>query len=565
MDPKKKSVIILGGGIGGLSAAHELINRGFNVIVFESKDIPGGKARSLPVLNSGKDGRKDLPGEHGFRFFPRFYKHIIATMEEIPYGDNKNGVADNLVDTTRIQMARFGKEPVLMPARFPRSLREFIQILADGLDLNLGLSTEEKALFAKKVWQLMTSCKERRKHEYERISWWEYLDADQQSPAYQSIFAKGLTRTLVAARAEEASTKTGGDIFIQLLFDIAKPGISCDRVLCGPTNEVWIDPWLESLKMKGVDYRLNSKVLSINCADHAIKSVTISCDGKQQEFTADYYISAVPVEVMVTLLNDDLLKIDPTLNYLKTLSQNVSWMNGTQFYLNTNIDSVPGHSIYIDTPWALTSIYQCQFWRKFNIAEHGDGKVKGILSVDVSDWNTPGILYNKPAKECSKEEIIKEIWEQLKRSLNVNGKEVLKDEYIHSSFIDPDIVFESPMRNEEPLLVNCTNSWDLRPYAYTQVSNLFLASDYVKTNTDLATMEGANEAARRAVNSILDASGVKAPKCKIWDLHEPALFALLRWRDLQRYKKGLPWSHQQPFLIKVLHKIRFWFYEKSGR
>ncbi|MCR6639201.1 MAG: hypothetical protein NVV82_09505 [Sporocytophaga sp.] len=141
----------------------------------------------------------------------------------------------------------------------------------------------------------------------------------------------------------------------------------------------------------------------------------------------------------------------------------------------------------------------------------------------------------------------------------------MKDEYIHSSFVDPDIVFESPMRNEEPLLVNCTNTWDLRPYAYTQVPNLYLASDYVKTNTDLATMEGANEAARRAVNSILDASGSKTPKCKIWDLHEPGIFTLLRWRDLQRYKKGLPWSLHQPFIIKVLHKIRFWFYEKSGR
>ena len=39
--------------------------------------------------------------------------------------------------------------------------------------------------------------------------------------------------------------------------------------------------------------------------------------------------------------------------------------------------------------------------------------------------------------------------------------------------------------------------------------NLFLAADYVRTYTDLATMEAANEAARRAVNGILKASGVR--------------------------------------------------------
>jgi len=43
-------VIILGGGVAGMSAAHELIERGFDVQVFERKiRLPGGKARSVPV------------------------------------------------------------------------------------------------------------------------------------------------------------------------------------------------------------------------------------------------------------------------------------------------------------------------------------------------------------------------------------------------------------------------------------------------------------------------------------------------------------------------------------
>lgn len=46
---------------------------------------------------------------------------------------------------------------------------------------------------------------------------------------------------------------------------------------------------------------------------------------------------------------------------------------------------------------------------------------------------------------------------------------------------------------------------------------MFLAADYVLTNTDLACMEGANEAARRAVNGILDAARSSRERCKLWD------------------------------------------------
>ena len=60
------------------------------------------------------------------------------------------------------------------------------------------------------------------------------------------------------------------------------------------------------------------------------------------------------------------------------------------------------------------------------------------------------------------------------------------------------------MTNLEPLLVNTAGSWADRPEAATAVPNLLLASDFVRTHTDLATMEGANEAARRAVNAILE-------------------------------------------------------------
>jgi hypothetical protein len=55
-------------------------------------------------------------------------------------------------------------------------------------------------------------------------------------------------------------------------------------------------------------------------------------------------------------------------------------------------------------------------------------------------------------------------------------------------------------------------------------------------HTDLATMEGANEAARRAVNAILRRSGSAAAPCAVWPLREPGAFAAAQAVDRVRWK-----------------------------
>jgi uncharacterized protein with NAD-binding domain and iron-sulfur cluster len=542
-----QKVIILGGGIAGLSAAHELVERGFEVEIFELLPIAGGKARSFPLPGSGVGGRRDLPGEHGFRFFPLFYRHVIDTMQRIPYGANGN-VADNLVDTTRCQLARFGRHSVNLTARSPRSIndvRVFLDDFARFFGGDLGLSHDDIAFFASKIWQIVTSCRERRMNEYEKIGWWDFIGAEQRSPGYQKLLGQSVTRSLVAAKARTASAKTIGNIFVQLLFDIVVPGPSTDRVLNGPTNDVWIHPWVDYLKSKGVRYHVDSKVTAVTFDGERVRGATINRGGSVITAAGDYFIFAMPVEDVIDLITPAMVKADPGLAHLFTLDDITEWMNGIQFYLREDVPIAHGHTVYIDSPWALTSISQAQFWDHVDFSNLGDGAVKGIISVDISEWEQQG-LNGKAAKDCTEEEIKAEVWEQLKRSLNFGDRVVLKDEQLHRFSLDPDIRIhgglEGTTANEEPLLVNLVDTWKLRPEAMTRIPNLFLASDYVRTNTDLATMEGANEAARRAVNSILKATGSQAPPCEIWDLHEPEIF--LPWRELDRirYAQGLPWD-----------------------
>lgn len=575
-----KKVVVLGGGVAGMSAAHELIERGFQVSVYELKDTQGGKARSMDVPNSSVGGRKPLPGEHGFRFFPRFYKHIPDTMSRIPFLKNKQGVFNNLVEAERGEMSRYGKKPIVLVTKFPRTASDIEAIITEMFGGNdTGLTKDDLEFFAKRMWVLMTSCYERRLAEYEKISWWEFIQADGRSAAYQQLLAIGLTRTLVAAKAKEASARTGGDILLQLIFDIITPGVSADRLLNAPTDDAWLDPWLTYLKEKGVNFELNAPVKEIKTDGTIITGAIVEMNGQPVEVKGDYYVCALPVEAFSKIITPELLKADPSLQNIIDLSPNVAWMNGIQFYLKKNIDIVPGHCIYIDTPWALTSISQRQFWPNVNFGDMGDGTVNGILSIDVSDWTTPGTLFKKDkpgpdgkpvyknASECTKEEIKEEVWYQLKKSLNYET-EVLTDDNLHSWFLDSDIIFPDKNRptttaNLEPLLVNKENTWRLRPEATTAIPNLFLASDYVRTYTDLATMEGANEAARRAVNGILQRSGSKAAPCQIWNLHEPELLAPWRMNDLKRFNQGLPWDGEATgilgFFAKIIRAILHFF------
>lgn len=562
----RKKVVILGGGIAGMSAAHELVERGFDVEVFERKAVAGGKARSIAAMGPSVGAspfrprgfkrasvglaRPPLPGEHGFRFFPGFYRHVVDTMGRIPY---KGGsVAENLVDTTELRIAPFDRASYVLPARFPRTsddLKIDVFAVVAALSGQVGVPLDDGMFFATKMWQFLTSCEERRLVEYERINWWDFIDAGSRSAAYKKYFGNGITRSLVAAKARRASTKTIGDIFMQIVFEILLPGVAADRVLNGPTNDVWIGPWLQYLQDQGVVYHLNADVRAIRCEGGVVRSVTVAIGSRIREVAGDYFVGALPVERMAELVSPALAECDPSLANLGALTAYVEWMNGIQYYLTEDVPIAKGHAICVDSPWALTSVSQAQFWKEFDLSKYGDGTVKGLLSVDISDWDVQG-LNGKEARHCSRQEIAMEAWQQLKRSLNAGG-EVLKDSQLHSWFLDPDIqdsdADQDPRTpqldtNMEPLLVNYVDTWRLRPEAVTRISNFFLASDYVRTHTDLATMEAANEAARRAVNGILRATRADFEPCEIWNLHEPEVFLPFRAYDRVRYRKGMPWN-----------------------
>jgi uncharacterized protein with NAD-binding domain and iron-sulfur cluster len=549
------TVYILGGGVAGLSAAHELADRGFTVTVFERLDICGGKARSM---KNSAPGRNDLPGEHGFRFFPGFYWHLSDTMQRIIVGPDNATAFENLVTASEIGIGQEGKPPFLLTAQHPNTLLEWIAAFRELVENpSLGISVAEGRFFVRKVLCFVGSGPTRRLKEYEGLSWWDFIEAQTKSDQYKAVLARGLSQSLVAMRPDKASALTVGTMLVQILFNIIE-GKKADRVLNAPTNEAWIDPWVAQLKQNPNVKIFNSHVVTEISYDSITNRVTgikvnDTVNGTTQSLGSplDYFLSALPIDVvqMPALFPTAFKRAaglsrppaggvgpDDGVDRLET-----EWMTGVLFYMNRDVSSVHGHMIHSNSNWALTSVSQRQFWRStYPWTTIGNGQVRDILSTIISDWETPGNkVVTTSARASKRHEILNETWAQLKAHLALAGKGAIADADRIESFIDPAITFDSAdnvVGNDEPLLVNTRNSRQHRPGAATNIPNFFVASDYVLTETDLACMEAANESARHAVNALLLASGSSQPPCAIQKLEEPPIFRKFQEIDEQEYQ-----------------------------
>jgi uncharacterized protein with NAD-binding domain and iron-sulfur cluster len=533
-------VIVLGGGVAGMTVAHELAERGFQVSVYELRDIAGGKARSMGKPGSGIGGRKDLPGEHGFRFFPGFYRHLPDTMKRIPAASGSGTVFDQLVPATRFLLSQAGVNDALLPVQ-QKNLGDLLAALTFVFGPNVThVPWGDLLFFFARIQTWLGSCDARRMQQYERMSWWDFIQADSHSEAFRKFLAGGLTRTLVAANARHMSARSAASVLVQLLEDLSIGQGGMDRVLNGPTNEVWMDPWLAQLRKLGVNYNTDARVESLEFSAGRVQAAHVTRKGKPYRVEGELFVCALPVNVTRDLITAQMRVADPAFEGLSRL--HTEWMNGIQFYLDRDIPVVNGHITFFDSPWALTAVSQKQFWSNVDLSSYGDGSVRGILSVDISDWNTPGILYGRPACECTRQEIQDEVWAQLSAHWDRDVGAIFRSARVVDVHLDPSITFAGygNVDNAEPLLVNTVGSYYDRPSAITAISNFFLAGDYVRTHTDLATMESANESARRAVNGILSVTGSSEKRCAIWPLSEPDGYDGKKLTDQLLYALGLP-------------------------
>ncbi|KNB50662.1 hypothetical protein AC230_21605 [Streptomyces caatingaensis] len=540
-----RRVAVFGAGVAGLTAAHELAERGFEVTVHERRSVAGGKSRSLYVPHSGTGGRRGLPGEHGLRAVFGFYHNLPDTLRRIPLAGGGT-VHGNLVAVDRVEFARAGgRRSVTLPLRpWTAALSDpglLVRSLAGALEEAFALPPGETLFYARQLVILFTSCRERLFGQWEYVPWWDFIRAGRMSREYQQVLG-GNVQLLQALRPATASSRTCGQGYEALLYDALGRGTDgpADAVLDGPTSEAWIDPWVDHLRALGVRFVFGSAVERLEPQRGRVAwAATRTARGGTERVDADWFVVAVPSDRAVRLWNPALRAADPRLAAMDGLQQ--TWCSGVQFFLRRPADVIAGHVAHVDSPWKLVSIDQSKLWRAPFERTWGDGLARESLSVVVSDWDTPGVLYGRPARQCTRAEVAREVWAQLRAHL---GAAVLPDSSLHSWYLDEAISEGADgLRNDDPFLMNTTGSWDLRPEAVTAVGNLFLAGDWVRTysNVDFATMETANEAGRRAAAGVLAAAGgADGAGVRTFKGYEAPEFALARAVDKERWRLGLP-------------------------
>ncbi|MEO8183747.1 MAG: hypothetical protein ABI895_33375 [Deltaproteobacteria bacterium] len=197
-----------------------------------------------------------LPGEHGYRFFPSFYRHLFDTMKRTPLYDDQGlethrSALDNLTETSS-QVFAGALTSSGLTRKKPRSLEALRRELTK-LFQELKFDAADVAKFQGKLFRFMTTSSARRAAEYESMSWWDLLTHGgvSYSKGFEA-FLKAAPQALVAMDAETCDARTQGNIVVQLLLDQLLESDYTDSTLVGPTSDAWLEPWRDHLYRQGV-------------------------------------------------------------------------------------------------------------------------------------------------------------------------------------------------------------------------------------------------------------------------------------------------------------------------
>lgn len=525
--PDVKTVAIVGGGIAGLTVAHELAkNPGFRVCLFEQNEIFGGKARSVRV-----DGN---PGEHAMRVYLASYNSLYHIMKEIPFGDEGKRTYDNL-EYPRFTF-RFGELSHTLSAKYTGIFKKISEALAIFRFVHrAGVPYYEIVYFLFKVGRLLWTSPGRIERDLTTTSFESYIGAVDRSQAFNDIVLR-ISEMLVAAK-RTSSARVVSRILLEwyigpfLKSPFPRLGFAS---LDGPTSEHFIDPWVKHLQGKdNIELNSASRVTNIAYEARALKHLDIDGPNGQERVSADYYVFAVQHNILDALLGDELERIVPELADLRPLGE--EWSTGVQFFLKQIpedwSDQAGRITIAIESPWALV----------FMINRPGDGVwnesvslpegTAGVLTLVASNSRNPGLRHKKPLVQCTKDEFLEECFEQLLLPAQPDLNKVIHGG-VRGGYIGPDMKYLSRdeylkeekgryagfaavyvpaskqvVVSDSLLYVRRPGNLQIEPANYTSMQNLYVAGEFTRTYFSTPTMEKSCESGMRCAKALFSSLG----------------------------------------------------------
>lgn len=474
---EKKTIAILGGGVGGLTAAHELSkNPNLEIHVYERHDSMGGQARS--VGSSTFDF-----SEYCWHVFGSGYVHLLRILEEIPYG--KKRVSDNLVGMRQFLYGRYDGEiydEIGDSFLCSTNIFKFLE----GLWKCGGKMTMKDTYLLFCAFLTARYGSKERLDKYQDVLWSDYMGGLSPEMKKWVIDAPSI---YLRMDTEFLSTQLMLSMFRKRKSRVGYP--TGFYSLAGPMHKLWFEPWVNYLTEQGVIFHFEEIIMHVNNSSTEIESVFLE---DETRIEADVYINALSVEEWARVLQDGEYK-----NNFMNLSENGRQIQCHVLYHIPSRISVEEPCIIIlpDTEWCIMVRVEGSVWD-----EKWDLRYQDLFSAGIGIWHRPGIN-GKTAEECTRQEIAAEVWNQIQSSKKLMKYITLENGTSLSSYSetpewdiwDSYIDTKNGIETYEPKFSNNIGTLSLRPEIKdTTFTNLYHSVAYAKTEMNVFCMESAAEA-----------------------------------------------------------------------
>ncbi len=398
------NVVIIGGGVAGLSATYNLCKRGFKPIVLEKNQSMGGLLESFKIRDY---------------YIEKFYHHIFKQNNEFLNLLKELDIHNKLswIKTTSGFINRSGLYELTSPFDIlsfkPLNFFEKIKLVSLLLKMKTINNLEK----------------------YDNITAKEWIINNSDKGVYEKFF-KPLLKAKYGSFIETVSAAW----FISRIKTRSERSLSGENL--GYLNggfDVFIEKLANRISQMGGKLLTNSDVRAINIKNNNVEEIRFIKDGKTKKIKPEYVISTLPIPILLELcnglpkeykLNLEKIKYQGSICVLLGLKRNLSNI----YWLNV-MDEAPFGAVIEHTNF--------QQARKY-----GGDKIVYLASYAESKSN----LFNK----SNNKKIASEFMEHLKKLFNIDEKDIkwvrlAKEKYTSSIYnvgylkIKPS--FRTPIKN----------------------------------------------------------------------------------------------------------------------
>ena len=463
-------VVVVGGGVAGMTAALELRESGCDVTLFEMRDELGGK---LGGVETG--GRVH---EHGYHFFADYCVNFLESL-------NRLGLGHTLEPREAVKFLRRGEFPRMSEIRNPSSERFFWHNAQHG-----PVEWPHWVLYVYSVLDLMLAeFQERDFLDLWSVNSWlatkPYITVDAALLHQQSLLK---TLSLASYRTAISSYQRG----VRYTLAYGEPMM---RVMKQNALDGYIRPFEALLQSLGVCVYRETKVRRIVLGERSnqiyVDRTLPDGSGGDTPVACDAIVLAVPIECLSELMDDRLYEATsrsrraglgeaPPLANVRELM--TAPMASLDIQFKRRIAHMPKeHITFLQSDYDLSCIDLSQLWQT--------GEATYINAVATDARRLAGLS--------------EQYWQR------VILDEVL--EYLGQTMADVESVF---YRNnlDAPLFLNEIGSWHDRPESFTPVPSLVVAGDFVRNSFGIASVEGAILSAKQAAICLSRYLGLRREK-----------------------------------------------------